>query len=82
MVLYFCSNVFGSLTFVGNLIVFRATCSIRLFVCLPTVVCTPFYLTFNLSLTISKTIGLAPVVCCVGQFVIVRFLGICGFGSF
>ena len=48
---------------------------------LSTVVCTPLYLTFNLTLTIFITFDFAPVVCCVGELVFVRFLGICGFSS-
>ena len=79
MVLYFCSNVFGSLTFVAILVVFRATWSIRFFVFSSIVVCNPLYLTFNLSLTISIFFDFAPVFCCVREFVFVRFLGICGF---
>ena len=31
IVLYFCSNIFGSFTFVANLTVFLATCSIFFF---------------------------------------------------
>ena len=49
---------------------------------LSNVVCTSLYLTFNLSLSFSITFDFAPVFCCVGEFVFVRFLGICGFGSF
>ena len=61
MDLYFYSNVFGSLTFVAILIAFRAIWSIRFFVFLSTVACTPFDLTFNLSLAISLILEFAPV---------------------
>ena len=42
----------------------------------------PLHLTFNLFLTISITFDFAPVFCCVGEFVFVRLLGMCGFSSF
>ena len=67
MVLYFCSNVLGSLTFVNILIVFRATRSILFSVILSTVVCIPLYLTFNLSFTISIALDFALVSFCVGR---------------
>ena len=75
MVLCFCSNVFGFLTFVANRIVFRATCSIRFSMFLSIVLCTPLCLMLSLFLASSIGFECAPVSGCVGECVFVTVLG-------
>ena len=60
IVLYFCSKVFGSFTFVAKLIVFPATCSNFFFIVCSGCCCIPLYLKFNLSAFLFFT----PVVVC------------------
>ena len=75
MVLYFCSNVVGFLTFVANRIVFRATCSIHFSMFLSIVLCISLYLMLSLFLVSSIGFECAPVSGCVGDFVLVSVLG-------
>ena len=75
MVLYFCSNVFGFLTFVANRIIFRATCSNRFSIFLSIVLCTPLYLFLSLFLASSIDLECATVSGCVGECVLVSILG-------
>ena len=75
MVLYFCLNVFGFLTFAANRIVFSATCSIRFSIFLSIVLCTPFYPTLCLFSASSIGLECAPVSGCVGEYALVSVLG-------
>ena len=73
--IFFCSNVFGSFTFVASLVFFFLPPGYTLFSCFCRVlICTHFYLTFNLSLAILITLEFTPVFCCCREIGLLKIL--------